>query len=262
MATKVTNGLDLQSQRIINLSDPSGAQDAATKNYVDASIRGLDWKDEVRAASTGNINISAPGTTIDVVTMAVGDSFLAKDQTVASERGVYVWNGSAVAATRRNDANTSALIAGLTVSVAEGSVNAGRVYLMNTPDPIVLGTTSLSFIPVGGTGAAYSAGNGLSLVGSTFNVVPGSGIIADGTSTRVDPAIVPRKQAFNVGDGTSTVITIPHNLATRDLTAQYWSNASPWDFQVPDMALPNVNNLVLTFATAPASGAGRIVIVG
>lgn len=263
MATKVTNGLDLQNQRIINLPDPSSAQEPATKNYTDAAIRGLDWKANVRVASTGNITIAGPGASIDGVTIAVNDRFLAKDQTAGSENGIWVWNGAAVAATRAIDANTSVLVtAGLSTSVAEGTVNADRVYLLTTNDPITLGTTSLVFAQLGGAGGTYTAGNGLSLTGSTFAVVPGAGIIADGTSTRVDPAVVPKKQAFNVGDGSSTVVSIPHNLATRDLTAQYWSNATPWDFQIPDMTLPTVNTLVLTFATAPASGAGRIVIIG
>ena len=42
------------------------------------------------------------------LTMVAGDRFLAKDQTTASENGIYVWNGAAVAATRAADANTAA----------------------------------------------------------------------------------------------------------------------------------------------------------
>lgn len=35
MPQKVLNGLDLEGQKIIDVQDPSSAQDAATKNYVD-----------------------------------------------------------------------------------------------------------------------------------------------------------------------------------------------------------------------------------
>lgn len=263
MATKVTNGLDLNSQRIINLSDPSGAQDAATKNYVDAGVRGLDWKASVRAGSTGNITIASPGTTIDGVTMAANDRFLAKDQTTGSENGIYVWNGAAAAATRATDANTNALVtSGMATTITEGTVNDNRVYMLITNDPITVGTTSLAFTQLGAAGTTYAAGNGLSLVGSTFNVVAGSGIIADGTSTRVDPAVVPKKYAVNVGDGSSTAITITHNLGTRDVLVQCFLNSTPWDLEIVDVTLPSVNTATLTFATAPASGAYRAVVIG
>ena len=35
MSYKVANGLNLQSQKIVSLADPTAAQDAATKQYVD-----------------------------------------------------------------------------------------------------------------------------------------------------------------------------------------------------------------------------------
>jgi len=35
MAEKVLNGLDLASNKIVNVQDPSNPQEAATKNYVD-----------------------------------------------------------------------------------------------------------------------------------------------------------------------------------------------------------------------------------
>lgn len=259
----MTNGLDLASQRVINLGDPSGAQDAATKNYVDMGVRGLDWKASVRAASTGNITIATPGTTIDGVTMAVNDRFLAKDQTAATENGVYVWNGAAAAATRAVDANGAAnFTSGLAASVTEGTVNDNRVYILTTNDPITLGTTALAFTQLGGAGATYSAGNGLSLVGSAFAVVPGSGIIADGTSTRVDPAVVPRKFAASIGDGSATAITVTHNLGSRDITVQVYLNATPWDLEIADVTLPTVNTATVGFATAPAAGAYRVVCIG
>ena len=48
---KVMNGLDLQSQKITNLADPSANTDATNKQYVDNVARGLYWKAPVRAAT-------------------------------------------------------------------------------------------------------------------------------------------------------------------------------------------------------------------
>ena len=50
MARKILNGLDLQSQKIINVASPSSSTDAANKNYVDNLVNGLSWKNAVRAA--------------------------------------------------------------------------------------------------------------------------------------------------------------------------------------------------------------------
>ena len=87
---KVMNGLDLQSQKVTNLADPSANTDAANKQYVDNVARGLQWKAPVRVASTANTTLSAPGSSIDGVTMAVHDRVLLKNQTTASENGIWV----------------------------------------------------------------------------------------------------------------------------------------------------------------------------
>src|ERR1700761_8281341 len=60
-ATATINDLGTQtadysfaSHKATNVTDPTGAQDAATKNYVDNLLNGLSWKEAVRAASTAN----------------------------------------------------------------------------------------------------------------------------------------------------------------------------------------------------------------
>ena len=61
-----------------------------TFDQLNVLIEGNAWKDEVRVAATANINLAAPGATIDGATMASGDRFLATAQTAAPENGVYV----------------------------------------------------------------------------------------------------------------------------------------------------------------------------
>ena len=76
MAKQIRTDLDFLGQsRILNLPNPVSDQEPATKSYVDSLVEGLNWKDNVRVASTSNVNINSPGSTIDGVTLDVGDRF-------------------------------------------------------------------------------------------------------------------------------------------------------------------------------------------
>ena len=144
--------IDFNSRPGINLADPANPQEAATKYYVDSVIRGLDWKQEVVAASTGNVNVASPGASIDGVTLAANHRVLLKDQTTASQNGIYVWTASASALTRALDATTGTQISGATVTVQRGTVNADRIYRCTADDPITVGTTNLPWVQVGAGG--------------------------------------------------------------------------------------------------------------
>ncbi|MDQ3029657.1 MAG: head decoration protein [Actinomycetota bacterium] len=264
MAIKVSNGLDLANQQIVNLGTPGTGTAAANRDYVDAVARGLDWKASVRAGSTGNIVLTGPGTVIDGVTMAANDRFLAKDQTAGAENGIYVWNGSAVAATRAVDADSSAEVtSGMAVTVTEGTINNDRVYVLTTNDPITLGTTALAFAQLGGAGGSYVAGNGLTeSPAGTFNVGAGSGITVTADAVAIDTAVVARKYAVSIGDGAATVITVTHNLGTFDVGVELFLNAGVKATELVEVDRPSVNTIRATFATAPATGAYRVVVWG
>ncbi len=258
MAKKFLTGVDLASQRAINLADAAAATDAVTLQQLQAMVRGLAWKSSARAASTANVTLATPGTTIDGVTLASGDRVLLKNQTAGAENGVYVWTGSAAALTRATDAASAAQLSGATVLVTEGTTNADKAWTQ-TADNVTVGTTNLVWAQFGGGGSTYTAGSGLSLIASAFAVVAGSGIIADGTSTRIDTTVVVRKFAANIGDGTTTAIAITHNLGTKDVTYTI-QNAATGEFVDTDMVATSTNVLTATFATAPASNAYRVVV--
>jgi len=160
--------VSLNSQKITNLADPTGAQDAATKAYVDATKQGLDVKDSVRAATTANITLSGTQT-VDGVSLLAGDRVLVKNQSTASENGIYdVVSGGSW--TRSADANVSSEVtSGLFVFVEEGTTNADSGWVLTTDGSITLGTTSLAFVQFSGAGQ-ITAGAGLSKTGNTIDV--------------------------------------------------------------------------------------------
>lgn len=129
---------------------PTLANELVNKSYVDNAFAQIqDAKDAVDAASTGNIDLSAPGATIDGVTMAAGDRFLAKDQTDPVENGIYVWNGDAVPATRADDFNGVApaglVSKGAFTWAVGGTQNARTGWILTTANPITIDTTALTF---------------------------------------------------------------------------------------------------------------------
>ena len=263
MARKVLNGLDLSSQKIVNLASPSSANDAANKSYVDGLIQGLQWKSAVRAATTATGTLAsayANGSVVDGVTLATGDRILLKNQSTGSENGIYTVNASG-APTRATDADgTGEIGPNTTVYVSEGTVNADTAWTVTNNGAITIGTTALTFAQVGG-GTAYTASLGVQLVGSDFRANLGAGLTLSGNQIIVDDSREVRKFAANIGDGSTTAIGVTHSLGTRDITVSV-HDASTFEEVECDVVKTSTTVVTLTFATAPASNAYRCVVHG
>jgi hypothetical protein len=257
MAAKFKKGIDLQGQRATGAADPSTATDLVTKQYADALVRDLTWKQEVVAASTGNVSLTTPGTTLDGVTLAANDRILLKDQTAPAENGIYVWTASGSTLTRATDADTGTELSGATVTVQRGTVNADRVYHTTADDPLTIGTTSVPWVQVGGASSPYVAGNGLTLSGQTFAVQPGNGIIADGSSTRLDPTVAVRKFSANSA-ATTNPQTFTHGLGTDDVTVAVWEGT---ELVYPDITKGS-GTVIVDWGSAPTASQYRVVIHG
>lgn len=168
-----TASVSLNSQKITNLLDPTSPQDAATKAYVDASRSGLDVKDSVRAATTGPINLATDleaGDVLDTtVTLVAGNRVLVKNQSTASQNGIYVVQASG-AAVRATDFDSSAEVTpGAFVFVEEGTANADSGWVLTTDGSITVGTTALTWSQFSGAGQV-TAGAGLTKTGNTIDV--------------------------------------------------------------------------------------------
>jgi hypothetical protein len=168
-----TSAFSMNSQKITNLATPTDATDAATKGYVDAARSGLDVKQSVRVATTAadeNIDLTTGGTlTIDGVVTQVGDRVLVKNQSTASQNGIYVVAANAWSRSTDADSNEE-VTAGLFTFVTEGTANADSGWVLSTDDTITLGTTGLTFVQFSGAGQ-ITAGAGLTKTGNTIDVV-------------------------------------------------------------------------------------------
>lgn len=64
----------------------------------------------------------------------------------------------------------------------------------------------------------------------------------------------------DIGDGVSTSYTITHNLGTRDVIVQMYSNTDPYDMPIVYIARTTINTVNIDFHVAPTANAYRVII--
>ena len=194
--TPVNRGGDTMTGYLILNADPVAGLGAATKDYVDNLINGIDWKQAANAGTvaslpsyvvsgsgqvlTGSVNGAIPSATTDGVTLVAGNRVLVKNETstLTPNNGIYVVTqvgdaGSKFILTRSSDANTSALLSEATLSVAAGATLSNTQWHCNpAATPIVIGTTYITFSQIGsgayfGTAPIVVSGNTISITQAT-----------------------------------------------------------------------------------------------
>jgi hypothetical protein len=263
MARKFFTDADFQGvSKVVNLPAPTNSGDAATKGYVDSAVEGLAWKDSVRVSTQGNTNLASPGATIDGVTMVSQDRFLARSQTTQTQNGIYIWNSASSPATRALDASTFAELEQAVVTIEEGT-DAGATFRQTQ----VNGTIDSSNVIFTSFGTAAPAAS---------ETTPGIAEIATQAETDGgldDARLVTALKLANyagrklkigssIGDGSATSFTITHNFNTRDVGVTVFPNSGDFDNVEVDVRRPTVNTVQVVFASAPASNAFRVVVMG
>lgn len=123
---------------------PQYTTEAEVNALIATELNKLDAKASVKVATTANLAALSGLLNVDGVVLVAGDRVLVKDQTTASQNGIYV--AAAGAWARATDADTSAEVtSGMTVPVEQGTLHADTIWELTTNGPIAIGTTALVF---------------------------------------------------------------------------------------------------------------------
>lgn len=140
----------ITAANLYSTNSPTTSTQVANKAYVDAAAAGLSVLSPAAAATVGtNISLSSGApSTLDGVALTTSTRILVKDQTTASENGVYVpsvvGTGSNGTWVRSTDANTTGqLKTGTYVFIAGGTVNLNTAYVITTTGTITIGSTAI-----------------------------------------------------------------------------------------------------------------------
>lgn len=268
-----------------NMAAPVAATDGVNKGYVDALVQGLDPKPSAMVATiaalpantynNGTAGLGATLTatsngalTVDGYAVAIGDNILVKNEVAGANNGLYVVTaagsaGAPYVLTRHTNVDTGGEFGGALIAVEnKGSTTANTLWMCNVSESITVGTTAVTFTQLNGA-TQLTAGNGISISANVISavVVASGGILVGGSGLSLDTTIAARKYATNVGDNSSTSITVTHNLNTRDVHVVLTETASPYNMVNTDVQSATVNTVTLIFATAPSSNQYRCLVV-
>ena len=227
IATQNANNVSISGGSVTGLGDPSSTSDAATKNYVDQAVAGLRTRIIAECATTANVNLTnglEAGDSIDGVTLVAGDRVLVKDQTDATENGLYLAVSSG-AASRDPEHDTIAELSGQMIVVNQGSTNDNKIFLCTTDSDAVIGSSNITYSQVtpANVGTVTSVGIadagageftvGSSPVTSSGNITLAINSIADSKLGTISTANKVSVSALNIDGATD----IGADLATSDL---------------------------------------------
>jgi hypothetical protein len=227
IATQDASNVSISGGSVTGLGEPSANSDASTKSYVDQAVAGLRTRTIAECASTANVVISSAleaGDVIDGVTLVAGDRVLLKDQSTATENGLYLAVASG-AASRDPEHDTIAELSGGMVVVNQGTVNDNKIFLCTTDTDATLGSTSITYTVITPSNSGTVTSVGVADSGAGEFTVGSSPITSSGTITLAINSIADTKlgtigtankvslTALNIDGGSD----IGEDLTTSDL---------------------------------------------
>jgi hypothetical protein len=254
-----TANISMGGYTLTGLATPTATGQAAEYSWVlgqiQASAAGIDNKPSCVVVATSNITLSGLQT-IDGVAVTAGQRVLVVGQTTAAQNGVYLAASSAWS--RDSDTITPQAF----WMIEQGATNGGTQWKVSTSGTITVGSTALTINQFGAS-STYTNGNGLNLTGNSFSVngKASGGIVSDSTGVYLDTTVAVRKYAATIGDGSSTSITVTHNLGTQDIHVSIRDASTNVGYEA-DWTASSTNAVIFNFAVAPTASSLRVVIHG
>jgi hypothetical protein len=185
---------------------------------------------------------------------------------IVTTQGTITVGTTSVTWTQMSGSTVYTAGSGLTLTGNTFSVNTDGVTLFITSGNLAVKSSSTagqSLISQGSGSAAWAALD-LSNSSAVTNNLPvthgGTGSsTAAGARTNLGATT---KFASDIGDGSTTSIVVTHNLGTKDVTVSVHDNTTPFQQFEVEIQYTSTNTITLVFATAPASNAYRVVVIG
>lgn len=290
-APQVT-GLHLSGDTAINhkltaVTDPTAAQDAATKKYVDGKVNGLSWKEFVNVVTfaalpaytqsgaevTGQLEANANGAlTVDGVAVTVGMRVLVTLGAAEKDNGIYEvikagGAGEKWKLLRTADANTGALLESAAVQAHSGAELASHEFLVSNTGAIVADTTAIKIIEYSSGVSVVGDGEYTTRSANKIELKPDTGtpaVPAEGGTSAAGKGALRVKRFAITGNAAKTEWTLEHKLNTKLLLVSCQENeggvpAAP--VQV-DWVPGTAETIIVSFPVAPPKGTSYFLTIG
>ena len=218
MAVQNSGTVSISGGSITGMGTPSGNSDVSNKSYVDQAVAGLRNRIVAECASTANVNLSnalEAGDTIDGITLVENDRVLIKDNTDATENGLYLAVGSGAGAASRDPEHDSIPeLSGGMIVVNQGSANDNKIFLCTTNSDGSIGSTNIVYtvITPSNSGTITSIATGAGIDGGTITST-GTISIDSTVATLIGTQTLTNKTLTSPKVGTSILDTNGNELA-------------------------------------------------